>query len=208
MGIPQSEPKVQINPELIVPSSPYKIERMVQIEKLRKEFASRLIEAARAAGISEWGLGARLAEMTGRTQKAASKWINAETMPGRANMEMIAAGLGVRTQWLQYGEPPREKLQNDQAENMALAAKPAPARATPSDLDSALLAAMDQLTPLQKADVIAYARQLSGAQPQPSRPAKAVRDYLDEPLTASADEPERRRQDEGPPAGVERRAKP
>lgn len=78
----------------------------------------------------------------------------------------------------------------------------------PDSLEQALLAAANELSPLQKADLIAYARQLSGAQPQPSRPDQAVRDYLDEPLTASADEPERRRQDEGPPAGVERRAKP
>ncbi|MEE4465707.1 helix-turn-helix domain-containing protein, partial [Azotobacter chroococcum] len=48
--------------------------------------------------------GARLAEITKKTPKAASKWLNGEAMPGRANMLAIAEKLHVRAQWLQYGE--------------------------------------------------------------------------------------------------------
>jgi hypothetical protein len=101
-------PKVHLNCELIVPSSSISIERMVHVDRLRKEFAERLKGAAKDASIPEWGLGARLAEITKTTPKAASKWINAETMPGRANMLVIAKALGVRPEWLQYAELPKE----------------------------------------------------------------------------------------------------
>lgn len=77
---------------------------MVQNEDVRKSFARRLKEALAQAGFAEWGAGARLAGITGATAKAASKWINAESMPGRANMLAIAEWLGVRVEWLQYGE--------------------------------------------------------------------------------------------------------
>lgn len=77
---------------------------MVQNEDVRKSFARRLKEALAQAGFAEWGAGARLAGITGATAKAASKWLNAESMPGRANMLAIAEWLGVRVEWLQYGE--------------------------------------------------------------------------------------------------------
>ena len=77
---------------------------MVQNEDVRKSFARRLKEALAQAGFAEWGAGARLAGATGATAKAASKWLNAESMPGRANMLEIAEWLGVRVEWLQYGE--------------------------------------------------------------------------------------------------------
>jgi len=77
---------------------------MVQSSNIRSAFVSRLKKALSHAGIPEWGAGARLAEMTGKTAKAASKWWNEESMPGRANMVAIASELGVRVEWLQYGE--------------------------------------------------------------------------------------------------------
>ena len=77
---------------------------MVQNEDVRKSFARRLKEALAQAGFAEWGAGTRLAGTTGATAKAASKWLNAESMPGRANMLAIADWLGVRVEWLQYGE--------------------------------------------------------------------------------------------------------
>lgn len=42
--------------------------------------------------------------MTGKTAKAASKWWNEESMPARVSMVAIARELGVRVEWLQYGE--------------------------------------------------------------------------------------------------------
>lgn len=64
----------------------------------------RLKQALAKSGIAEWGAGSRLAEITGKTPKAASKWLNGEAMPGRANMQAIADELHVSIQWLQYGE--------------------------------------------------------------------------------------------------------
>lgn len=77
---------------------------MVQSDEIRQAFVKRLKKSLDAAGIADWGAGARLAEITGRTPKAASKWLNGETMPGRANMQAIADELKVRIEWLQYGE--------------------------------------------------------------------------------------------------------
>lgn len=95
---------VHVKPELNVHASKCEHERMVQSQDLRTEFASRLKKALSEMGIPEWGAGARLSEITGKTAKAASKWLNAETMPGRENMKAIASALKVRIEWLQYGE--------------------------------------------------------------------------------------------------------
>lgn len=80
-------------------------ELMVQTDKLRIDFSKRLKKALAEAGIAEWGAGSFLAKTTGKTPKAASKWMNAETMPGRDNMLAIAKELRVNVEWLQYGTP-------------------------------------------------------------------------------------------------------
>lgn len=77
---------------------------MVQSEEIRSAFVKRLKQALAKAGIAEWGAGSRLAEIAKKTPKAASKWLNGETMPGRASMQAIADELHVSIQWLQYGE--------------------------------------------------------------------------------------------------------
>ncbi|WP_374377695.1 S24 family peptidase [Pseudomonas fluvialis] len=94
---------------------------MVQNEDVRKSFARRLKEALAQAGFAEWGAGARLAGTTGATAKAASKWLNAESMPGRANMLAISDWLGVRVEWLQYGEGEMRPspLQSDDISDLA-----------------------------------------------------------------------------------------
>lgn len=91
---------------------------MVHSNDIRRAFVSRLKQALSHAGIPEWGAGARLAEMTGKTAKAASKWWNEESMPARISMVAIARELGVRVEWLQYGE----------GEMLALTDAEAPAR--------------------------------------------------------------------------------
>ncbi|AJO77774.1 LexA family transcriptional regulator [Pseudomonas sp. MRSN 12121] len=81
---------------------------MVQIEEIRAAFASRLKKSVAAKGIDQWGAGARLAEIAKVTPKAASKWLNGESIPGPAKMQAIASFLGVRIEWLQHasGEGP------------------------------------------------------------------------------------------------------
>ncbi|MAG64619.1 MAG: hypothetical protein CMK74_01910 [Pseudomonadales bacterium] len=101
---PKYELKVHIMSELKVHASACNDEPMVQQEALRIAFAKRLKVALAHAGVAEWGAGRHLADVTGRTPKAASKWINAESMPGRSNMLSIAVALGVRVEWLQYGD--------------------------------------------------------------------------------------------------------
>ena len=76
---------------------------MVQIEDLRAAFVGRLKDALAHNQIPEWGAGARLAKMARVTPKAASKWMNGESMPGGAKMLAIANALGVRVEWLEYG---------------------------------------------------------------------------------------------------------
>jgi transcriptional regulator with XRE-family HTH domain len=92
--------------ELKVHASKCDIEPMVQSDDLRQAFSVRLKKALSLANIPERGAGARLAKISGKTAKAASKWLNAETMPGRSSMADIAKALGVRAEWLQYGVEP------------------------------------------------------------------------------------------------------
>ncbi|NMY04612.1 helix-turn-helix domain-containing protein [Pseudomonas sp. WS 5059] len=75
---------------------------------MRAAFASRLKKSVAAKGIDQWGAGARLAEIAKVTPKAASKWLNGESIPGPAKMQAIASFLGVRIEWLQHasGEGP------------------------------------------------------------------------------------------------------
>lgn len=77
---------------------------MVQINEMRNGFIIRLKNAASSRGYSEWGLGARLASVTGKTAKAASKWLNGESMPSRESMKDIANWLEIPIEWLAHGE--------------------------------------------------------------------------------------------------------
>ncbi|MNK95997.1 putative HTH-type transcriptional regulator [compost metagenome] len=88
---------------------------MVQIEEIRAAFASRLKKSLAEKGIDQWGAGARLAEMTKVTPKAASKWLNGESIPGAAKMQAIAENLGVKIEWLQHGSGEGPGLPVDQA---------------------------------------------------------------------------------------------
>jgi len=77
---------------------------MVQSSNIRQAFVARLKQASASAGIPDWGLGARLADIAKVTPKAASKWLNMESMPGRSNMQAMASAFGVRVEWLEYGQ--------------------------------------------------------------------------------------------------------
>jgi len=76
---------------------------MVHIEDIRAAFVRRLKQSLSSKGVDEWGAGARLAEVTKVTPKAASKWLNGESMPGPAKMRAIADFLSVKIEWLQFG---------------------------------------------------------------------------------------------------------
>lgn len=105
-------------------------ELMVQSDEIRRAFVSRLRLALAQAGFPEWGAGARLAEIARATPKAASKWLNAESMPSRAKMEAIAEALKVRVEWLEYGEGSQSPSAAEEMYNVQPASQhPAQARA-------------------------------------------------------------------------------
>ncbi len=93
-------------PVLKVHARACEIEPMVQHEEIRVAFSKRLKAALAAKGIESWGAGARLAKVAGVTPKAASKWLNGESIPGPGKMLAIAQELDVRREWLQYEEGP------------------------------------------------------------------------------------------------------
>jgi phage repressor protein C with HTH and peptisase S24 domain len=105
---------------------------MVQIEEIRAAFASRLKKSVAAKGIDQWGAGARLAEVAKVTPKAASKWLNGESIPGPAKMQAIASFLGVRIEWLQHDS-------GDGPDALTDAAEPGP-ESTAADKLRAMLA--------------------------------------------------------------------
>ena len=79
---------------------------MVHIDDLRAAFVARLKKALEAKEIPQWGAGARLAKMAKVTPKAASKWMNGESIPGAAKMLALATALDVKVEWLQHGAGP------------------------------------------------------------------------------------------------------
>lgn len=81
---------------------------MVQHDDYRTAFSQRLKAALAANGIDAWGAGARLAKIASVTPKAASKWLNAEAMPGPDKMLALCQALGVRREWLQFDEGPMQ----------------------------------------------------------------------------------------------------
>lgn len=76
---------------------------MVQHEINKQEFAERLSKAAEHAGYFGHGMGIALAKLFKVTPKAVSKWLNAEAMPNRERIGVIAKALGVSRLWLEYG---------------------------------------------------------------------------------------------------------
>ena len=90
--------------ELKVHASACDIEPMVHIDEIRAAFSARLKKALAANDIPTWGAGARLAEIAKVTPKAASKWLNSESIPSGAKMLTLATALKVRVEWLEYGK--------------------------------------------------------------------------------------------------------
>lgn len=79
-------------------------ELMVLAQKLNNDFSKRLRMAVASAGWEEHGSQTRLAEVAGTTPKAANKWMNGEAQPRRDKLRLIAAALGVKVSWLEYGD--------------------------------------------------------------------------------------------------------
>lgn len=85
---------------------------MVETQEIRDAFAARLNQALDGKNGVRKGRGRNVDFYEGMrahpsfsaSTQATHKWLKAESMPGRANMMAIAEWLGVRVEWLQYGE--------------------------------------------------------------------------------------------------------
>lgn len=69
-------------------------------------FAGRLVEARRAARLSQNGLG----KLIGRTGAAVSQWERMETVPDPTLWVLIAESLHVNIFWLIYGRGEKEAI--------------------------------------------------------------------------------------------------
>ena len=82
---------------------------MVDNEQLRAEFSKRLHEACDNAQVRRRGRAVDLQKALkdqgiNATTTAIGKWLNGEAGASRANIIALARWLGVRPEWLEYGE--------------------------------------------------------------------------------------------------------
>lgn len=76
---------------------------MVQMDKVRKDFAQRLALACKKAGLDNHGRGMAIARYLNVSAKAVSKWINGESIPRQDKLNQLADFLRVEPIWLQHG---------------------------------------------------------------------------------------------------------
>lgn len=74
-------------------------------QKEREEFSLRLIEALKAAGLYNYGVGKMLAEKCNVTPKASNKWLNAESIPRHEKAITLAGIVKMPVEELLYGKP-------------------------------------------------------------------------------------------------------
>lgn len=76
-------------------------------EQIREHFAARLIEALDDAGVAPNRRASTLARWVGKDTKnpaGTRKWLQAQAIPRKSNLLTVAGKLGVRPEWLEYGE--------------------------------------------------------------------------------------------------------
>ncbi|EDH7841918.1 phage repressor protein C [Salmonella enterica subsp. enterica serovar Kentucky] len=88
---------------------------MVQNEKVRQEFAQRLAQACKEAGLDEHGRGIAIARALDVSSKGVSKWFNAESLPRQEKMNDLANFLKVDVVWLQHGSVRQSTTTNPQS---------------------------------------------------------------------------------------------
>jgi len=88
-------------------------------DEFREKFTERLLEALQDTGIREdkWAISLyRWIGKTGNNPWVCRKWMNGTTKPGKANLEIIAKELSVRSEWLEYGTGAKHALTNEKQE--------------------------------------------------------------------------------------------
>ena len=76
---------------------------MVQMDKVREEFAQRLALACKEAGLDDHGRGMSIARALTVSPKAVSKWLNGESIPRQDKLNQLAKFLHADPIWLQHG---------------------------------------------------------------------------------------------------------
>jgi transcriptional regulator with XRE-family HTH domain len=66
---------------------------MVQMDKVREEFAQRLALACKEAGLDDHGRGMSIARALDVSAKAVSKWLNGESIPRQDKLNQLASFL-------------------------------------------------------------------------------------------------------------------
>ncbi len=97
---------------------------MVQNEKVRQEFAQRLAQACKDAGLDEHGRGMAIARALKLSSKGVSKWFNAESLPRQEKMNALAAYLNVDVVWLQHGKSFASDVATVKSDEFEYAGKP------------------------------------------------------------------------------------
>ncbi|MEX2964745.1 LexA family protein [Microbulbifer sp. TYP-18] len=113
MTPPKSQLSVDNIDQLILDQPLCNTQLMVDTTQIRKEFVRRLTEALADKGVKK-NFGVTIHEELKRrgakaTTQAINKWLNCESMPARANMQILADWLGVQPSWLQFGEAPKRE---------------------------------------------------------------------------------------------------
>lgn len=88
-------------------------------DEFREKFSGRLLEALRETGLRDdkWAITLfRWIGKTGDNPWVCRKWMNGSTKPGKANLELIAKELGVRSEWLEYGTGAKHSLSDEKQE--------------------------------------------------------------------------------------------
>lgn len=112
MSKTQDQLSVDIRDQLTLAQASCKHQLMVETQEIRDAFVSRLnqsldskegVRKGRGRNVDFYE-GVRKHPAFSASTQATHKWLKAESMPSRANMRAIAEWLGVRVEWLQYGE--------------------------------------------------------------------------------------------------------
>lgn len=124
---------------------------MVDPDELRRGFSKRLHQACDMARVRERGRAIDVQQALKRahlsaTTTAIGKWLNADSMPNRQNMLAIAEWLGVRVEWLAYGDGPIAAPQDQARAEQESAEYAAPARGTGMNM-AALMRLKGKATP-------------------------------------------------------------
>lgn len=92
----------------------------------KQEFAARLQQATRHAGLDKYGMFSEFARRFGVTPRAVQKWFEGESIP--RDIDPLASFLGVRSDWLRSGQGSMSEVTASAADgaeiNVALHAVP------------------------------------------------------------------------------------